>query len=122
MTLKGWKNPLTQADLWDLLPSEQANLLFLRWNKFWQKGIEEKIEKRSREPVSILKPLMSTFGGQYLKSSFVQLMQVILTQISPKALDLLIGFVSSDEEEWKGYMYMVFLVGINFSRTFRTWS
>ena len=49
--------------------------------------------------------------------SFIQLMAVMLTQISPQALNLLIGFTSSEEEIWKGYLYMILLVGINLVNT-----
>ena len=78
---------------------------------------EAKKRKRSKSPISIFWPLLYTFGFSLLSSSFIQLLTVLITQISPQALNLLIGFVSSDEAQWKGYLYMIFLVGINLIKT-----
>ena len=75
------------------------------------------MDNRSDCKVSIFRPLFLTFGVAFLISSFIQLMAVMLTQISPQALNLLIGFTSSEEEIWKGYLYMILLVGINLVNT-----
>ena len=34
-------------------------------------------------------------------------------QVVPSILGMLISFVSSDEEMWKGYFYVALLVGVN---------
>ena len=113
---KGRKKPLTKEDLYDLKPSEQSNVIYTEWNSHWKKV--EEASKKKRKPASIFKPLLYTFGLALLSSSFIQLLTVILTQISPQALNLLIGFVSNEEEEqWKGYLYMLYLVGINMVMT-----
>ena len=117
---KGWKTPLEQADLYDLKPSEQAEVIHSEWEKHWRKCEEKKLRNRSKDPITIFKPLLFTFGAAYLSSSFIQLITVILTQISPQALNLLIGFVSSGEELWKGYVYMIYLVGVNLVITILT--
>jgi hypothetical protein len=41
-------------------------------------------------------------------------------QAVPNILGLLINFVSSNEEEWKGYFYMIILVAINLLKTVLT--
>ena len=78
------------------------------------------MRNRSKIPVSIFRPFLFTFGLAFISSSFVQLLTVLLTQISPQALNLLIGFISSGEEIWKGYVYMLYLVGINLVITILT--
>ena len=117
---KGWKRPLNQSDLYDLKPSEQTGVIYSQWEKQWDKCEEKKMRNRSKIPVSIFRPLLFTFGLAFVSSSFIQLLTVILTQISPQALNLLIGFISSGEEIWKGYVYMLYLVGINLVITILT--
>ena len=34
-----------------------------------------------------------------------------ICQVTPQFLNRLIGFISSEEQEWKGYLYMAALVG-----------
>ena len=117
MLATGWRRPLTKGDLYDTRPSEQANVIFSEWNRHWMKQEEARKRRRSQSPISIFWPLLYTFGFSLLSSSFIQLLTVLITQISPQALNLLIGFVSSDEAQWKGYLYMIFLVGINLIKT-----
>ena len=50
---------------------------------------------------------LSTFFLSYLFSSLIELLSVLFIQASPQALNLLIGFISSGEEHWKGYLYML---------------
>ena len=114
---KGWKRPLNETDLYDLNPSEQAEVNYSQWDKQWTKCEEKILQNRSKDQVSIFKPLFLTFGVAFLISSFIQLMAVMLTQISPQALNLLIGFTSSEEEIWKDYLYIILLVGINLVKT-----
>ena len=38
-------------------------------------------------------------------------------QVVPSILGMLISFVSSDEETWKGYFYAALLVGVNLLNT-----
>jgi hypothetical protein len=38
-------------------------------------------------------------------------------QVSPNILSLIINFVTSGEEQWKGYLYTILLVGSNLLRT-----
>jgi ATP-binding cassette subfamily C (CFTR/MRP) protein 1 len=110
---RGWKSALTKADLYSLNPSEQTKVIFSEWDKHWRKSEEKNRKKQGRPPTSIFKPLLFTFGLSLLSCSLIQLITVLLTQVSPQALNLLIGFISSGEEQWKGYLYMVYLVGIN---------
>ena len=117
MLAKGWKRPLTKEDLYQLSPTEQSNVVYTEWGMHWKKAEEANKKKRGRPPTSIFKPLLFTFGPALLAASFIQLLTVLLTQISPQALNLLIGFTNSEEEQWKGYLYMVYLVGINLIKT-----
>ena len=107
---RGWKEPVTQDVLYDLDPSVRCAKVFSSWEKNWNKLANKKY---NRKPVNILYPVFSTFGLSYLFSSLIQLLSVLFNQASPQALNLLIGFISSGEEQWKGYLYMLALVGNN---------
>ena len=107
---KGWKRPLTQDDLYDLNPSERCVNVSERWRTHWDKLAARK--RYNRAPVNVLWPMFQTFGLYYLLSSLIQLLSVLVNQLTPQALNLLIGFISSDEEEWKGYLYMILLVAL----------
>ena len=108
---KGWKRPLTHDDLYDLNPSERCVNVSERWKKNWDRLANSK--RYSRAPVNVLLPMFQTFGLYYLLSSLIQLLSVLVSQLTPQALNLLIGFISSEEEKWKGYLYMVLLVALN---------
>ena len=106
----GWKKPISLDDLYDLYPSVRSAHIFAKWQKHWSKLTGSKYNKK---PVNVLYPVFYTFGLSYLWSSLIQLLSVLFQQASPQALNLLIGFISSGEEQWKGYLYMIFLVGVN---------
>ena len=42
---------------------------------------------------------------------------LFILQVVPSILGMLISFVSSDEEMWKGYFYAALLVGVNLVNT-----
>ena len=107
---RGYQSPLTMEDLYDLDPTVRCANVFSQWQKQWNK-----ITKRKYNNVqaNVLYPIFYTFGLTFLWSSVIQLMSVLLNQASPQALNLLIGFISSGEEHWKGYLYMGLLVGVN---------
>ena len=107
---KGWKRPLTQDDLYDLKPSERCVNVSERWRRNWEKLATGR--RYNRGPVNVLLPMFQTFGLYYLLSSLIQLLSVLVNQLTPQALNLLIGFISSDEQEWKGYLYMILLVAL----------
>ena len=106
----GWKRPISMDDLFDLYPSVQSANIFSKWQKHWSKLTSSRYKKKQ---VNVLYPVFYTFGLSYLWSSLIQLLSVLFQQASPQALNLLIGFISSGEEQWKGYLYMMFLVGVN---------
>ena len=45
------------------------------------------------------------------------LKNAIMLQVVPSILGLLINFVTSDEQMWKGYLYTGLLVGVNVVNT-----
>ena len=78
--------------------------------------------------ISVLRPALRTCGPAFLLCSAVQvnlrltrsghslvlqLVSVLATQLCPIALNLLIGFISSGEQRWKGFLYTAFLVTAN---------
>ena len=105
----GWRRPLTSDDLYDLNSSERCANVSERWKKNWEKQANKRY---NRKPVNVLLPMLQTFGLYYLLSSAIQLVTVLINQLTPQALNLLIGFISSEEEQWKGYLYMVLLVAL----------
>ena len=108
--LSGWKKPISMDDLYDLYPSVKSANIFSKWQKHWNRLTSSRYSKKQ---VNVLYPVFYTFGLSYLWSSLIQLLSVLFQQASPQALNLLIGFISSGEEQWKGYLYMMFLVSVN---------
>ena len=106
----GWRRPVVAEDLYDLHPSERSDNVYSKWSKHWTRLTHQGNKKKD---VNVLWPVFYTFGGAFLLSSFLQLLSVLFNQVSPQALNLLIGFISSGEEQWKGYVYMLFLVTVN---------
>ena len=109
LLITGWKRPLTSEDLYDLNATERCANVSEKWMKNWNKLANKRY---SRKPVNVLLPMLQTFGLYYLLSSVLQLLSVLFNQLTPQALNLLIGFISSGEEQWKGYLYMILLVAL----------
>ena len=107
---KGWKQPLTREDLWDLAESVKSSNVYGVWKRTW-----EKLSNRSngKQRVGVLWMLTKNFGLSFLLTSLLQLASVLLTQVTPQFLDSLINYMDQDagEESWKGYLYMAGLVG-----------
>ena len=107
---KGWKQPLTREDLWDLAESVKSSNVYGVWKRTW-----EKLSNRSngKQRVGVVWMLTKNFGLSFLLTSLLQLASVLLTQVTPQFLDSLINYMDQDagEESWKGYLYMAGLVG-----------
>jgi len=108
---QGWKNPLTVECLPKLDIREKCMEIYPRWQKNWSRLFSR--HQHNKKKISILYPLITTFGLPFLATAFLQLIIVLLQQMFPKVLSLLISFTNSDESLWKGYLYMILLVGIN---------
>ena len=107
---KGWKNPLTREDLWDLTDSVKSSTVYANWKKTWEKLSSH---ASGKQKVGVLWMLTKNFGLGFLLTSLLQLASVLLTQVTPQFLKHLIDYMDqdSDEPSWRGYLYMAGLVG-----------
>ena len=105
---KGWKQPLTREDLWDLTESVKSSNVYAMWTRTW-----DKLSNRSngRQSVGVVWMLTKNFGLSLLLTSLLQLASVLLTQVTPQFLRHLIDYMANDEPDWRGYFYMAGLVG-----------
>ncbi|CAH1406916.1 unnamed protein product [Nezara viridula] len=125
LIMKGFKQPLTNDDLWSMNHKDSAAQLYQVFNRYWNKIYKNKIYEQEAtefmkqsnsvdfngpkefksDPVSVVPALSKAFGAVFLFATFLQLIDVILTFTSPQLLKMVINFVSSDEPKWHGYFY-----------------
>ena len=67
--------------------------------------------------MSIVPTLFKAFGPDFYVSVFLQLLYSVFQFASPQIVNLLISFVESDDPDWKGYFYMVLIVGVTLLNT-----
>lgn len=141
MAWRGYRNPLEEKDLWDLNPQDSCKEVMPIFAYYWNKNVRKYFKTDPNEPkvqytkdqvkfenphgpktgkkkgmVSIMPPIIKSFGGVFLFGSMMKLFTDILTFAQPQVLRLIIGFVedyANEEEErqpeWKGIFYAVFL-------------
>ncbi|CAG7831109.1 unnamed protein product [Allacma fusca] len=124
---KGYRKPLEYDDLWDLNAEDksknQVPAFDKRWNKSLAKAkivpdskasfqaksesidIKSKGKKPGKPQASVLPTLCSAFGPTFLMGALLKLVHDVLVFVSPQVLNLLISFVQSGEESWKGFLY-----------------
>jgi hypothetical protein len=68
--------------IWILYFSQRCKVIFPKWNSNWSKARNE--NKKSKKMTSVLLPLMKTYALLYLSSSFIQLLTVLFTQVTPQ--------------------------------------
>jgi len=116
MILKGYKNPLTNDDMWTLNRKNISNVILRKFNKVWIPTVEKEKENAKRkvslgEPVvtdvSLLSSILKTFWPGMLFVGFIKLIASTLIFVNPLVLDRLISFMSpsNDEPQWRGYFY-----------------
>lgn len=111
---KGWRNPLVDADLWELNEEDLSKTQYPIFAKNWNKVQE----KNKGKPVSVFAVLVKTFGPLFLVGAALKFVQDCLTFVPPRILKLLIAYVGDpNEETWKGYFYVVVLFGTSFIQT-----
>eukprot|EP00095_Tigriopus_kingsejongensis_P007287 maker-scaffold313_size211302-snap-gene-0.9 protein:Tk07287 transcript:maker-scaffold313_size211302-snap-gene-0.9-mRNA-1 annotation:"multidrug resistance-associated protein 1 isoform x4" len=111
LTWKGWKTTLDKSELWALKDTNRCSGVIPAWNSCWSK----QVKNSKGHDVSILPTLFKAFGPAYFFSSILMLGVSVLQFASPQIVDLLIAFVSSDDPNWKGYLYTFLIVAITFS-------
>ena len=109
---KGWRRTLTNEDLWNLTPGNRSSNIIPVWDKNW-----EKETKKAKKEFSILTTLIFCFGGEFFWSSVLNFIYTLLQYVSPQIVNLLIGYVESDEPTWRGYLFIVALVVVTIINT-----
>ncbi|XP_030383704.1 multidrug resistance-associated protein 1 isoform X7 [Scaptodrosophila lebanonensis] len=148
MSLKGYRKPLEQEDLWDLRPQDSCKEVMPTFAYHWNKNVRKNYKKpspsepnakfingkvsfdnphgerngRKKGMASIMPAIYKSFGGVFLFGSVMKLITDVLTFAQPQVLSLIIGFVEDYEKdpqpEWKGIMYSVMLFVLAATQTF----
>lgn len=84
----GYKNFLTQDDLWNLRRKDTTEVTGVRLEKIWERELEKK------KP-SLWLALFKAFGAPYLRGGIVKTGSDILNFVQPQLLRLLINFIDS---------------------------
>lgn len=109
---QGNKSPLTFDDLWSLVNSIRAPVVFPVFMKNFGKlgfGETRGIFR------NIIRPLWATCGGSFALGVFLYTISVSLTFFTPAVMGYLIDFVNDPSiENWKGYMwaFVIFMINI----------
>ena len=112
---RGWKKTLTVGDLWTLPFYNRCSHIIPVWDKNW--SLETKQSLIHKKPVSILTTMIRCFGSTFAWSSILNLIYTILQFVSPQLVNLLIGYVESDEPSWRGSLYIVTLIVVTIINT-----
>ncbi|XP_054264491.1 ATP-binding cassette sub-family C member 3-like [Macrosteles quadrilineatus] len=125
---KGFKSPLTVADLWDLRFQDTAGQIIPRFEKYWFRsptipGVPEAFtatngksssygtltsqRNRSRKPISILGPTIRVLWLPIITAGVVKLSGDMLAFVNPQLLNVMIKFVAGKEYMWRGILYAV---------------
>ena len=107
MNIAGWKRLLTDTDLWSLRKENRCSGVVPIWDKYWSN--HEKQARGQKSSLSIVWPLIYTFGPSYAVSAIYQFLYSTLQFASPQIVNLLIAFVQNDEPAWRGYFYTVLI-------------
>ncbi|KAK8750974.1 hypothetical protein OTU49_015084 [Cherax quadricarinatus] len=122
---KGWRRPLTTADLWEMLPEDNAASNAALWASTvasWRKGQTSAslhdhchVLQSSAEDVEDYEvPVLTILFKAFYVSFFVTAIIVVLAEssrfISPYILGLLIRFINDEDQPvWIGYSYAAIL-------------
>ena len=72
------------------------------WDKYWEKADKTSSSSQGpRKDVSILSTLFYCFGAEFGLVAILCLIATLLQFASPLIVNLLIGYVQSDEPQWK---------------------
>ena len=112
---KGWRRQLNEDDLSTPMMDFRTTGIVPAWDKAYE--VTKAKADTSGQPLSVLPILARAFGPYFAISSALQLVFSITQFASPQLVSLLINFVSSDEPDWKGYLYVGLLVGISVFNT-----
>eukprot|EP00042_Codosiga_hollandica_P057927 m.865823 g.865823 ORF g.865823 m.865823 type:complete len:1554 (-) comp59720_c0_seq9:185-4846(-) len=106
----GYSRPLTEKDLFDARPGDDANYCTVTMHRSWE---EEKLRAKSAissEP-SLFRATFHAFGWPVLLSAGLKFAADLLALAGPLSLNFLIGFLTDPHEPtWHGYAYAWFML------------
>ena len=76
---KGWKNPITEEDLYDISPEYTCRSVMETWTKHWQSQVDEK--KPKGKSLSILPTLILTFAAPFFMACINRIFSVLCQQV-----------------------------------------
>lgn len=121
---RGFRNPLTMTDLWDISPKIASGNINQEFLKTFEEAVtkskqnqvapssKNSAEQTKKKQVSILPALVKVYGGSFLFGSVLKLCVDLLSVASPLIMKMMIEFVETHndanadtQEQWKGYFY-----------------
>lgn len=108
----GWQKQIFPSDLWTLKAENRCNVVVPHWDKYFSNALDK--AKKEGKTFSILPVMIKSFGPAYSLSSFLSILLSVAQFANPQIVNLLIDFVSSDEPDWKGYLYTAAIVAVTF--------
>ena len=76
---KGWKNPITEEDLYDISPEYTCRSVMETWNKHWKSQVDDK--KPKGKSLSILPTLILTFPAPFLEAGINRVLSILCQQV-----------------------------------------
>ena len=76
---RGWKNPITEKDLYDINPDSACRNVMQDWSNHWQKQAKRKVPKN--KTLSIVPTLLMTFIGPFARAASNRVVSIILQQV-----------------------------------------
>lgn len=138
----GFKKPLIQDDLWDLLPCNKTEVVLQKFSKYYDdKSPVKSVRAPTSEPaaikeeemsskekkhvevgsktrkVNIVPPVFKAYWDQFFVCALLKLVSTLVLFTSPIILNLLITFINSDEPIWKGCLYALGLAASAFTQS-----
>ena len=97
LLISGYKNPLTQKDLWSLNSEDKLSVTV--------PNLENKMNAKG--DISILSSLFKCYMMTFVLLTILYIIKTLLNLANPQIINLVIAFIEEDQETWKGYLYMV---------------
>ena len=106
----GYKRPLQLSDLWSLNRIYTSDYVLGQFEKHWNRKPTNKGQLRRNVALVIL----LSFWPFFVWLVLLKIITIVLMFLSPTVLDWLISFLSTDDANWKGYLYagLLFLISL----------
>ena len=76
---KGWKNPITEEDLYDISPEYTCHSVMETWTKHWKSQVDDK--KPKGKSLSILPTLILTFAAPFFEAGINRVLSILCQQV-----------------------------------------